>query len=355
MGEKICVNCGEVVNDAANFCPNCKSTSFRHKAEVTRNSKPSLVHSLFYWEVDGKYILAKSKLAAIFTFVVMILSAVVSPVVPGMLILTAIFTLLVFLIAYLGHYFKFKPSKAKLDNNDLGFITDLKHLLFYWQGKKTGEYFISKTKIFTILIFVLCSLIPLTLNSPELVVYVVVGLVFAIPALIVGYVIHKITYDDKANAKRMSYTETQKVESAKKAVKTAPQVSVREFDAYEKQLDDLKNEYYQKDSRARELIEQKFQPPQMTYTQFISVVDSSTRLFNQEADNISNIIRLANEDSPKIESEIKSKFNTLNSISDKMDGLIDELVLSLDPTSIDDVDGLLGDMENLIDSIKNYD
>ena len=355
MDEKICVNCGEVVNDAANFCPNCKSTSFRHKAEVTRNSKPSLVHSLFYWEVDGKYILAKSKLAAIFTFVVMILSAVVSPVVPGMLILTAIFTLLVFLIAYLGHYFKFKPSKAKLENNDLGFLTDLKNLLFYWQGKKTGEYVISKTKIFTILIFVLCSLIPLTLNSPALVVYVVVGLVFAIPALIVGYVIHKITYEDKANAKRMSYTETQKVESAKKAVKTAPQVSVREFDAYEKQLDDLKNEYYKKDSRARELIEKKFQPPQMTYTKFISVVDSSTRLFNQEADNISNIIRLANEDSPKIESEIKSKFNTLNSISDKMDGLIDELVLSLDPTSNDDVDGLLGDMENLIDSIKNYD
>ena len=93
----------------------------------------------------------------------------------------------------------------------------------------------------------------------------------------------------------------------------------------------------------------------MTYTKFISVVDSSTKLFNQEADNISNIIRLASEDSPRIESEIKSKFNTLNSISDKLDGLIDELVLSLDPAGNDDVEGLLGDMENLIDSIKNYD
>ena len=355
MGEKICTGCGENVNDTANFCPNCKSTSFRYKAEVTTNSKPSIIHSLFYWEVDGKYILAKSKLAAIFTFAVMILSTFVSPVVPGMLILTAIFTLLVFLIGYLGHYFKFRPSKAKLDNNDLGLITDLKNLLFFWQSKKTGGYVLSKTKIFSILIFIIFSLIAVVSKSPALVVYVVIGLIFAIPASIIGFVIHKITYEDDTNAKRVSYTETQKMEPPKKAVKTAPQVSVHEFDEYERQLDDLKNEYYKKDSRARELIEKKFQPPQMTYTKFISVVDSSTKLFNHEADNISNIIRLASEDSPRIESEIKSKFNTLNSISDKLDDLIDELVLSLDPASNDDVEGLLGDMENLIDSIKNYD
>lgn len=355
MGEKICINCGETVNDTANFCPNCKSTSFRHKAEVTTNSKPSLIHSLFYWEVDGKYILAKSKLAAIFTFAVMILSTFVSPVVPGMLILTAIFTLLVFLIGYLGHYFKFRPSKAKLDNNDLGFITDLKNLLFYWQSKKTGAYVLSKTKIFTLLIFIMFSLIAAVSKSPALVIYVVIGLIFAIPASIIGFVIHKITYKDDTSAKKISHTETKKMEPPKKTVETAPQVSVNEFEEYERQLDDLKNEYYKKESRARELIEKKFQPPQMTYTKFISVVDSSTKLFNHEADNISNIIRLASEDSPRIESEIKSKFNTLNSISDKLDGLIDELVLSLDPASNDDVEGLLGDMENLIDSIKNYD
>lgn len=259
------------------------------------------------------------------------------------------------MIGYLGHYFKFKPSKAKLDNNDLGFITDLKHLLFYWQSKKTGEYVLSKTKVFSILIFIIFSLIAVVSNSPALVVYVVIGLIFAIPASIIGFVIHKITYEDNTNAKRVSYTETQKMEPPKKTVETAPQVSVHEFDEYERQLDDLKNEYYKKDSRARELIEKKFEPPQMTYTKFISVVDSSTKLFNQEADNISNIIRLASEDSPRIESEIKSKFNTLNSISDKLDGLIDELVLSLDPAGNDDVEGLLGDMENLIDSIKNYD
>ena len=317
MGEKICTGCGETVDDTANFCPNCKSTSFRYKAEVTANSKPSLIHSLFYWEVDGKYILAKSKLAAIFTFAVMILSTFVSPVVPGMLILTAIFTLLVFLIGYLGHYFKFRPSKAKLDNNDLGFTTDLKHLLFYWQSKKTGEYVLSKTKVFSILIFIIFSLIAVVSKSPALIVYVVIGLIFAIPASIIGFVIHKITYEDNTNAKRVSYTETQKMEPPKKVVKTAPQVTFHEFDEYERQLEDIKNEYYKKDSRARELIEKKFEPPQMTYTKFISVVDSSTKLFNQEADNISNIIRLASEDSPRIESEIN--------------------------------------MENLIDSIKNYD
>lgn len=355
MSEKICNNCGEVVNGDANFCPKCKSTSFRPKAEVTTNSKPGLVHSLFYWQVDGKYILAKSKLAAICTFVVMLVSSFVSPVLPGMLILTAIFTLLVFLIGYLGHYFKFHPSKAKLDNNDLGLATDLKNLLFYWQNKKTGEYVLSKTKVFTLIIFIFFAMTVFIIKSPALVIYVVVGLAFAIPAFAIGFAIHKFTNDNPTNKKEIPRNNPPKVEPVKKVVKTPPQVSVHEFDTYNQQLEDLKKDYSKKESRARELIEKKFQPPQITYTKFISVVDSSTKLFNHEADNISNIIRLASEDSPKIEAEIKSKFNTLYSISDKMDDLIDELVLSLDPTSNDDVDGLFDDMENLIDSIKNYD
>ena len=38
-----------------------------------------------------------------------------------------------------------------------------------------------------------------------------------------------------------------------------------------------------------------------------------------------------------------------------MDDLINELVLSLDSSKKDDVHGLLDEMENLVDSVKNYE
>ena len=91
------------------------------------------------------------------------------------------------------------------------------------------------------------------------------------------------------------------------------------------------------------------------YAKFISVVDGSNKLFDKEADNVSSIISLATEKSPRVEKELDHKFEILNSLIDKMDDLINELVLSLDSSKKDDVHGLLDEMESLVDSVKNYE
>ena len=104
----------------------------------------------------------------------------------------------------------------------------------------------------------------------------------------------------------------------------------------------------------RKLIKQRFEPPQLTYTRFIAVVDKSEELFNREYDSAMNLIRLGDENSPKIEAEIKSKIEVLKSIIQKIDDLSNELVLAMDSSDDHDVDNLIGDMENLIKSVKDY-
>ena len=124
---------------------------------------------------------------------------------------------------------------------------------------------------------------------------------------------------------------------------------------YENKIEDLKAEYDAKEKVARDLIEKRFTPPQITYNRFIAVIDKSTEIFNAAADDIENIISLATEDSPRIDAEIRSKFDILDSITNKMDDLTNELLISMDSAHDEDVSDLVGDMENLIGSIKDYE
>lgn len=130
---------------------------------------------------------------------------------------------------------------------------------------------------------------------------------------------------------------------------------VSQFDAYKSRLDEMKSAYSKKDANARSLMEKKFAPPQITYNRFIAVIDKSTEIFNAAADDIENIISLATEDSPRIDAEIRSKFDILDSITNKMDDLTNELLISMDSAHDEDVSDLVGDMENLIGSIKDYE
>ena len=95
--------------------------------------------------------------------------------------------------------------------------------------------------------------------------------------------------------------------------------------------------------------------PQLTYDKFIASVDKSTMMFNSHAEVISNILDLASQDSKKIDDELNDRFDILEALVEKIDELIDELVLS---SNDDEKEGnpsnLLNDLDNLIDSVKNY-
>ena len=67
------------------------------------------------------------------------------------------------------------------------------------------------------------------------------------------------------------------------------------------------------------------------------------------------MISLADEYSPRIASEIEAKIEILKAIIDKMDGLSSELIVSDNITTKEDVDDLIGEMDNLIDSVRDYE
>ena len=126
---------------------------------------------------------------------------------------------------------------------------------------------------------------------------------------------------------------------------------------YKSQIEDLKSLYDVKEKIAKELIEKRFEPPQLTYDKFITSVNNCTELFNNQAEITLNMINLATEHTPEMDYEIESRINILKSIIEKIDSLTNALVINIGQSQSEEdkeINNLLEDMENLIDSIKEY-
>ena len=353
---KICNNCGNEVDDGVNFCPKCKCNTFRYTAELTE-PKNDLKHRIFYWNYPQGSILSKSKLSGIAIFIFLALFWLFTPSYPVAIPLALVFGLITFLIGFVFHKIKGEPKINKLKYNDYGLITDLKHLLFYWQTRN-GGYVLSKTKIISFAIFLLGVGIGLaTASTMVAFTAIIVGVFFEVPALAIGFGIHKLTSDD-SNIKpelpqkkpKKEIKETPKVEAASQKPNVIP-----EYLDYQLQLDDLNSKFQAKEKSTRDLIAKRFEPPQLTYTRFITGVDKSKKLFEKHRDSAYTMISLADEYSPRIASEIEAKIEILKAIIDKMDSLSSELIVSDNITTKEDVDDLIGEMDNLIDSVRDYE
>ena len=269
------------------------------------------------------------------------------------LFVSAILAAIIFCFCFIIHYFLSDPSDAKLSQSDRGFAQDLINMFFFWQDDRTGDYKLSKTKVITFIIFVIgffaCPVIPTTLFARF-----AYGAVFSVPAFLLGYAIHNLAKPKRTERKAVPQTPKVVVEEP---VKTEEPVYERpKFPQYRKRIDELERDYLKKEKNARELIEKKFTPPQISYDKFMAVVDVSTRVFNDQLDSARTLIDLASEDSEEVESEIKSKIDVLQSIIDQMEDLIDELVINMSKSASDDekVHELVEEMSDLIDSVKEY-
>ena len=125
---------------------------------------------------------------------------------------------------------------------------------------------------------------------------------------------------------------------------------------YADEVNELKTVFDEKEITVRDLIAKRFEPPQMTYDRFMATIDKSRNLFYHEADGALNIAKYAVEDTPRVENELESKIDTLKSIIDQIEDLTNELVINIssDEKSDGDVKTLIDDMEDLIDSVKDY-
>lgn len=77
----------------------------------------------------------------------------------------------------------------------------MKHFLFYWQNKRTGEYVLSKTKLISWLIYALFFALCMSIESINMFATVMVAAIFTAPVFILGFIVHKLTNNYPTNAK----------------------------------------------------------------------------------------------------------------------------------------------------------
>ena len=139
---------------------------------------------------------------------------------------------------------------------------------------------------------------------------------------------------------------------------TTSNTTSQNYSYYKKQVDDLKKTYESKEEKVLELLEKKFPNGQMTYGRFRGEVDVCRVNFFKEAESAENMINLSDEYSEKIADALKEKISTLQSIVAKMNDLQSELIISIsngDDGSDEEIDNLIKEMNELIDSVKDYD
>ena len=163
---------------------------------------------------------------------------------------------------------------------------------------------------------------------------------------------------DEADVKPNNTFNTTTSNTTSTTTTTTSNTTSKNYSYYKKQVEDLKKTYETKEEKVLELLEKKFPNGQMSYGRFRGEVDVCRVNFFKEAEAAENMINLSDGYSEKIADALKEKISTLQSIVAKMNDLQSELIISIsngDDGSNEEIDNLIKEMNDLIDSVKDYD
>ena len=130
--------------------------------------------------------------------------------------------------------------------------------------------------------------------------------------------------------------------------------AVKVISKYKSQIDEIEQDYNSKQAKATELVEKLFDPTHMSYSKFTNAIKKSNQLFANQLKIAQKMLEL--DSNSIVDGEIENKIKTLNTFVDKMEDLINELVIQLSSNKKDndDINNLFNDMDDLIDSVKDY-
>ncbi|WP_407393087.1 hypothetical protein [Methanobrevibacter sp.] len=208
-----------------------------------------------------------------------------------------------------------------------------------------------------------CIAIPIVYSGNKFNMFII--LVLALIPLIYSYKVFNLNnyMENKPDKPKVSIKEkikpkTTNMEQAKTEVEQpiVEDVGLESLKKYKTEVHNLKVLFDLKEEIVKDLIEKRFEPPQITYDKFISMIDTSHKLFYNQHDSALNIIKFAAEDTPRVESEIQNKIDSMHKIINLLEDLTNELVINIndDGESTEEVKNLLEEMENLIGSVKEY-
>ena len=123
---------------------------------------------------------------------------------------------------------------------------------------------------------------------------------------------------------------------------------------YKTKIDEIEQEYNSKQEKATELVEKIFDPTHMSYSKFTNAIKQSNQLFANQLKITQRMMEL--ESNEVVDGEIEKKIKILNTFIDKMEDLINELVIQLSSNKKDndDINDLFNDLDDLIGSVKDY-
>ena len=125
---------------------------------------------------------------------------------------------------------------------------------------------------------------------------------------------------------------------------------------YDSKITELEQEYNLKQAKASELVAKLFDPNHMAYERFTTSITKSNNLFSIQVDVARKMAELDTSESPFVVRELDAKIETLQAFIDKMEDLTNELIIhmSSNKKDNDDIHNLFNDMDDLIDSVKDY-
>ena len=204
-------------------------------------------------------------------------------------------------------------------------------------------------------VFLICVSIGV-IYTRNVIGMVILLILFIIP-LIYAYALANFKkYHNTKAQKQVKKPKAEKETSNQKESQNNVKVDAKVYTNYLKEINNLKVLFDVKEEIIRDLIEKRFEPPQITYDKFISSIDNCHKMFYTQANSTIDIIQLVSEESPKVEEEIKNRINILKSIINQIEDLTNELVINInsDDKSDEEVKNLLDEMENLVNSVKEY-
>ena len=125
---------------------------------------------------------------------------------------------------------------------------------------------------------------------------------------------------------------------------------------YDGQIREIEQEYNLKQAKASELVEKLFDSDHLTYDKFTSAIKKSNQLFANQLKITQKMVELDRDNNELVGMEIENKIKVLQTFIDKMEDLINELIINLSSNKRDndDINNLFSEMDDLINSVKNY-
>lgn len=322
-----------------------------------------LKHKLFYKKYEGEdlYIFSRLKFIIVLIFVLLFIFMVLCSFdFVTSLIGLAISIFPVYILACFEH--GESEVTSELIESRKGNISDnVIHFLCYWYEEEDNIFVFAKTKAISFLIYIVVFIHQYYATNSLLFAWII-GLILYVVALFGGTIIHGALYAEKSSKeitkqeKKVNEIQKEKIVSKPKTITKKQPTNESEvlkpkvklpLIKYKYETNELSSKFELKQKKAREIIEKRFEPPQMKYNKFINVVDSSCELFEDQVETIMTIINSSTEPSLEVEEEIKSKINVLKELIEKIDSLTNEFLLSISESNNQNVENVLDELELL--------